>query len=487
MNKKYYSFILIVMSLLMASLACTAGENAPSNEEGEGQSDLVPTATFTVQSSDSGADNNQDTDAGEDTSDSDTPDQVATATLVPTVTHTAPPPVDTGTCEYDGHYVADVTIPDNTRFNPGESFTKTWELMNDGTCRWETGTQLVYVSGDTMGASASVSAPVLESGDTAQVSVDFTAPASNGTYKSNWRLQTPDGALFGPTIYVQIIVPKGEPDLRVSSLSFDGTPEEGEVVQVIATLRNRGDVAATGVKWSFQPCDGCAWIQAPGSYNLDPDESVDATLDYAFPSCGTIPVLAYVDREAQIVESNEENNTRQVSVEVSCSSSPVTVSLGRVVSHSGPLGPGGWSNELKLGIAPNGDALRMVLEFDLSELDGLDSESTIQTARLDISDFTGESCFEFLHPLMIYRIEYVGVMPMYPVDFEGYEEVLHSAPSGAEIFNPINIRYSMRQFVQANGAGKYQVRMELEHDDAGSAFACMMHWTNPVINITYLP
>ena len=30
------------------------------------------------------------------------------------------------------------TIPDNSEFDPGDSFTKTWTVLNDGTCSWTT-------------------------------------------------------------------------------------------------------------------------------------------------------------------------------------------------------------------------------------------------------------------------------------------------------------------------------------------------------------
>jgi hypothetical protein len=45
-------------------------------------------------------------------------------------------------------YVADATIPDGTVFDGGEDFTKTWRVQNAGTCKWDEGYKLVYLSGD---------------------------------------------------------------------------------------------------------------------------------------------------------------------------------------------------------------------------------------------------------------------------------------------------------------------------------------------------
>ncbi len=33
-------------------------------------------------------------------------------------------------------FVADVTVPDDTHFSPGQTFDKTWRLQNAGDCEW---------------------------------------------------------------------------------------------------------------------------------------------------------------------------------------------------------------------------------------------------------------------------------------------------------------------------------------------------------------
>ena len=48
-------------------------------------------------------------------------------------------------------FVADVTVPDGTRYDPGATFTKTWRLKNIGTCTWTTSYTLVFDSGDADG------------------------------------------------------------------------------------------------------------------------------------------------------------------------------------------------------------------------------------------------------------------------------------------------------------------------------------------------
>jgi hypothetical protein len=106
----------------------------------------------------------------------------------------------------------DVNYPDNTKMAPGTAFTKTWRLYNNGSCTWPKSTVLYFVSGDQMGAPASVALPndVL-SGSTVDISVNMVAPSTEGTYTGYWKLKTSNGTVFGSgdksvAIWVTIIV-----------------------------------------------------------------------------------------------------------------------------------------------------------------------------------------------------------------------------------------------------------------------------------------
>ncbi len=122
-------------------------------------------------------------------------------------TEAPPEPTTAAGCTLGARWVADVTVPDNTPFAPGTAFVKTWRIRNSGTCNWEPGTQLVFVSGNPMGGPAAVSVPATAAGAQTDISVNLTAPAVPGTYRGNWQLQAPDGTRFGAVIWVQIVVP----------------------------------------------------------------------------------------------------------------------------------------------------------------------------------------------------------------------------------------------------------------------------------------
>jgi uncharacterized protein affecting Mg2+/Co2+ transport len=103
-------------------------------------------------------------------------------------------------------YASDVTIKDNTAMEPGQSFTKTWKVLNSGTCAWDAGFKFAFVGGEQMnGATYTFPAPV-SAGAVVDISVDMVAPTKSGTLRGNWRMQTADGQFFGDEVYVQIVV-----------------------------------------------------------------------------------------------------------------------------------------------------------------------------------------------------------------------------------------------------------------------------------------
>ena len=99
-------------------------------------------------------------------------------------------------------FVADVTVPDGSVFAANATFTKTWRLKNVGTCTWNTSYSLVFVQGSQMGGPASVAfTQSVAPGQTVDLSVNLTAPASNGQYQGYWALKNASGTVFGIGVY----------------------------------------------------------------------------------------------------------------------------------------------------------------------------------------------------------------------------------------------------------------------------------------------
>lgn len=92
----------------------------------------------------------------------------------------------------------DVTVPDDTQMQPGQSFTKTWRLENVGSCTWTSEYAVTFFSGEQMGAPSAV--PLrgeVKPGQTVDISVDMLAPNQAGKYQGNWKLRNASNVLFG--------------------------------------------------------------------------------------------------------------------------------------------------------------------------------------------------------------------------------------------------------------------------------------------------
>jgi hypothetical protein len=136
-----------------------------------------------------------------------TPTSTSTPALTdtPTATISSVGIVPTSTC-YGMAFVADVTILDNTTMNPGETFTKTWRVRNNGSCTWEAGFKLVFLGGESMGGSSLTLEGAVNPGTETELSVTLTAPTEAGTYRSNWIMTDFGGTYFGDEVYVLIVV-----------------------------------------------------------------------------------------------------------------------------------------------------------------------------------------------------------------------------------------------------------------------------------------
>lgn len=136
--------------------------------------------------------------------------EVAETAAPPTLPTTAqvPPPVVAATeipCN-NSVYVADVTIPDNTVMAPGEAFTKTWRIKNNGTCTWGEDFELVFLSGTDMGEDDVAVGQTIIPERTVDLSVALIAPATPGQYTAYFQLTDADGVAFGVSVYVIIDV-----------------------------------------------------------------------------------------------------------------------------------------------------------------------------------------------------------------------------------------------------------------------------------------
>ncbi len=189
---------LLFLIPLMISLACNMPLIANTGTNPTGTNSSQPSQTKTVLSK-------------------DTPEPPSpTSSVTSTNTTTPIPPTDTSTATYTvvpdtatetqpatpcnrAQFVSDVNYPDGSQVFVDSNFTKTWRLMNTGSCSWTSGYRIIFESGDRMGApdETVLTSGSIPPGATADISVDLKAPSASGNYRGYFRLKSPDNVVFG--------------------------------------------------------------------------------------------------------------------------------------------------------------------------------------------------------------------------------------------------------------------------------------------------
>lgn len=196
-----------------------------------------------------------------------------TVPITPTAT-TQQPPASSGSDRAE--FVSDVTVPDGTKYDPGEKFTKTWQLQNAGTTTWTKSYSLFYVAGDHMNGPVSVPVPSeVAPGQTVNISVDLKAPDESGTKKGYWRMANASGTLFDTSVYVEIVV-------RGSEATATGTPETTNTPgtpQATETSQPSGDAVSDLI---ISVDDSSVEETCPYTFNFSGQFTVNETSDVTY-------------------------------------------------------------------------------------------------------------------------------------------------------------------------------------------------------------
>jgi hypothetical protein len=221
------ALLLLILALGACSILPTEDETPPTGADQATPTELILEATAVVQptqgseatsTTDGSGSGGGDAGTTDDETGSDG-DATEAADAEPTETPTAEPTAQT--C-LNKASVDDLTVLDDTVFAPGETFEKSWTVVNKGECVWTDDYGLVFVGGDAMGASQDP-VPFLqtlfEPGEEVIVSVTLTAPDEEGTYRGDWLLDNGGGQRFGwgtgdsnqEVFWVQIVVEGTEP------------------------------------------------------------------------------------------------------------------------------------------------------------------------------------------------------------------------------------------------------------------------------------
>jgi len=208
-NVRIASTISMLLALILS--ACNLPSNPPQTEE--------PNAVFTQAALTVQAQLQQATPFNTPTLPPAQPTNTAITLPTSIPATNTPLPTATQICD-QAQFVRDVTVPDGTQFAPGETFTKTWRLRNAGTCTWS-GYSLVFDRGDALNGTSPIAIGTVSPGQEVDLSVNLTAPTTNGSYRGYWRIRNPSGNLLqviggtqGQSFFVDIKV-------GVSSSGYD--------------------------------------------------------------------------------------------------------------------------------------------------------------------------------------------------------------------------------------------------------------------------
>lgn len=186
----------------------------------------------------------------------------------------------------DAVLVADVTHPPGSNVTQGQSFLKTWRVRNTGATNWDKGYALARMDG----IAEAVGLPAARPGASVDVSVNLTAPAATGSYRSVWRLRNPAGAHFGAELAMEVNVVAGRPrdgaQYAADVTVLNGTRmQPGHKFVKTWRLRNTGATAwGEGYTLAFagdNPLGGPQSVPLPAA---GPGEDVDVSVELTAPA-----------------------------------------------------------------------------------------------------------------------------------------------------------------------------------------------------------
>ncbi|NSW51560.1 MAG: hypothetical protein HPY85_03530 [Anaerolineae bacterium] len=209
-----YTAAILLFALLLAS--CAAGTKTTQSPE-----EVYTQAAGTVQAQLTNMATNSGTSTPTRTPTNRETEQPRNTETKPALTNTPQTQVTTqSSCTNIATFVDDITYPDNAMVSAGETFTKTWKMMNTGTCTWTSNYQIILVSSD--GLSAPEETPLttgieVPAGAQINISVTLQAPQTEGTYTAYFKFRSPQGIVFGinanaaSSFYVKVDVGKLAP------------------------------------------------------------------------------------------------------------------------------------------------------------------------------------------------------------------------------------------------------------------------------------
>ncbi|MEM8858169.1 MAG: NBR1-Ig-like domain-containing protein [Chloroflexota bacterium] len=146
-------------------------------------------------------------------------------------------------------FLTDVTIPDNTIMQAGQTLRKVWRVRNTGLTSWGNGYTLRHVDSENLADGDSFPLPNAQPGQTVDIGIDITSPVTPGLHKTSWRPFNSQNQPFGFEMFALIRTPapvvtgrRSEARLKEHTTIPNGTKVTvGETFTKQWTINNTGD------------------------------------------------------------------------------------------------------------------------------------------------------------------------------------------------------------------------------------------------------
>ena len=122
-------------------------------------------------------------------------------------------PLNPADCEKAVEFVEDVSIPDYTVVDRGDTFVKIWRVRNSGSCTWTPAYHVIYAQGNPTEWQAMAIAEIVPPGEETEVGITVQSPAYPGIYQAWWQLADEEGQQFGDQLGLLFEAPKPATDI----------------------------------------------------------------------------------------------------------------------------------------------------------------------------------------------------------------------------------------------------------------------------------
>jgi len=151
---------------------------------------------------------------------------------------------------YRAAFVTDVTLPDRSEVTPGQTLIKTWSINNCGAQQWPEPTVLVFLRGHRElipGAQEEFSVQSAKPNETVEISAEISTPSAPGRYTAFFRLADSERNMFGPRMWVDLIIP-GESTSETGKSPKPGKAAKEEVRAIKTAAKEEAKVLKEAAK-----------------------------------------------------------------------------------------------------------------------------------------------------------------------------------------------------------------------------------------------